>query len=220
MGKFDRFVAALGDVEVSDRACNQFSRSVGDLRGNAIRRRNLRLYLEELAEIGPRLLLIGEAVSYRGGRLSGIAFVSEAVMLGGVDIAGERGRILGGDRGYRKATDGPKLSTEASATMVWETIRAIDPLPILWNAFPFHPFHAGDPNTNRVPTSQELEIGQRFIGWMLRLFDVEQVVAIGNQASASLGRMEIEHTKVRHPSQGGKNLFVAGMARLSQTPRS
>lgn len=220
MGRFDRFVAALGDVEVSERACNQFSRTVGDLRGNAIRRRNLRLYLEELDAIGPRALLVGEAVSYRGGRLSGIAFVSEAVMLAGVDIASQPGRILGADRGYRKATDGPRLSTEASATMVWETIRTLEPLPILWNAFPFHPFHAGDPNTNRAPTSNELEIGQRFIAWLLRLFDIRDVIAVGNQASASLGRMAIEHTKVRHPSQGGKNLFVAGMARLSQTARS
>jgi hypothetical protein len=219
-GRFDRFITALSKIEVSDRACNQYSRTVGDLRGNAIRRRNLRLYLEELAEIDPTVLLVGEAVSYRGGRLSGIAFVSESVMLAGVEIASEPGRILGGDRGYRKATDGPRLATEASATMVWETIRGLDPLPILWNAFPFHPFHAGDPDTNRVPSAAELEIGQRFIAWLLRLFDVRQVVAIGNQASASLRRMGIEHEKVRHPSQGGKQLFVAGMARLSQTAQS
>jgi hypothetical protein len=29
--------------------------------------------------------------------------------------------------------------------------------------------------------------------------------------------MNVNHEKVRHPSQGGKNLFVAGMARLSQS---
>jgi hypothetical protein len=28
--------------------------------------------------------------------------------------------------------------------------------------------------------------------------------------------MGVDHHKVRHPSQGGKNLFVDGMARLSQ----
>ena len=215
MRRFDRFLNELSDVELSDRACNQFSRHVGDLQGNAIRRRNLRLYLTEHEAIRPATLLIGEAVSYRGGRLSGIAFVSETVMLGGVDIAG--GRILGADRGYRKATPGPRLSTEASATMVWETIRTITPLPMLWNAFPFHPFHPGQPDSNRVPSSAELLIGEQFIARLLRLFPIRQVVAIGNQASLSLTRMNIEHTKVRHPSQGGKNLFVAGMARLSQS---
>jgi hypothetical protein len=213
--RFDSLLNALGAVELSDRATNQFSRTMGDLQGNATRRRNLRLYLEELDAIGPKTLLIGEAVSYRGGRLTGIAFVSETVMLGGVDL--RRGRILGADRGYRKATPGPRVSTEASATMVWSTIRELEPLPMLWNAFPFHPFHAGEPDTNRVPSAAELLAGEPFIERLMRLFPIRRVVAIGNQASLSLTRMQIEHVKVRHPSQGGKNLFVEGMARLSQS---
>jgi uracil-DNA glycosylase len=215
MRTFDRFLNELAAAEVSDRATNQWSRRVGDLHGNAIRRRNLRLYLSELANIGPRMLLIGEAVSYRGGRLTGIAFVSETVMLGGVDT--RSGRVLGADRGYRKATPGPKLSTEASATMVWGTIAEVEPLPLLWNAFPFHPFHAGEPLSNRVPSAAELLLGETFIERLLSLFPIRQIVAIGNQASLSLTRMNIAHEKVRHPSQGGKNLFVAGMARLSQS---
>jgi hypothetical protein len=209
--RFDRFVGDLGSVELSDRATNQFSHTVGDLQGNAVRRRNLRLYLGEMEAIAPRMLLIGEAVSYRGGRLTGIAFVSESVMLGGV--ATKSGRILGSDHGYRKATPGPKLSTEASATMVWETIRDIRPLPLLWNAFPFHPFGAEKQESNRAPSANELLIGQTFIDRLLRLFAFEQIVAIGNHASLSLQKLEIEHTKVRHPSQGGKHLFVAGMRR-------
>ena len=218
MRSFDRLLGELADAEVSDRATNQFSRTVGDLQGNAIRRRNLRLYLTELAAIGPRMLLIGEAVSYRGGRLTGIAFVSETVMLGGIST--RSGRVLGADHGYRKATPGPRLSTEASATMVWGTIAQVEPLPLLWNAFPFHPFHAGDPDSNRVPTAAELLLGQHFIERLLRLFPIEQIVAIGNQASLSLTRLGLQHEKVRHPSQGGKNLFVAGMARLSQSKRA
>jgi uracil-DNA glycosylase len=216
--RFDRFVANLGDVALSDRATNQFSHTVGDLQGNAVRRRNLRLYLGEMEAIGPRMLLIGEAVSYRGGRLTGIAFVSESVMLGGVET--KSGRILGSDHGYRKATSGPKLSTEASATMVWETIRDIHPLPLLWNAFPFHPFGPDSADSNRAPTANELLIGQTFIERLMRLFAFEQIVAIGNHASLSLQRMEIEHTKVRHPSQGGKNLFVEGMGRVAKTRRA
>jgi len=216
--RFDRFVRDLGSIELSERATNQFSHTVGDLQGNAVRRRNLRLYLGEMEAIEPRLLLIGEAVSYRGGRLTGIAFVSESVMLGGMET--RSGPILGAARGYRKATPGPKLSTEASATMVWETIRAIEPLPLLWNAFPFHPFHAETFDSNRAPTANELLIGSRFIERLVELFSFERIVAIGNHASSSLERLGIEHTKVRHPSQGGKNLFVEGMARVSQHHRS
>jgi uracil-DNA glycosylase len=212
--RFDRFVSDLGDVEVSARATNQFSHTTGDLQGNTVRRRNLRLYLGEMEAIVPRMLLIGEAVSYRGGRLTGIAFVSESVMLGGVET--RSGHVLGADRGYRKATQGPKLSTEASATMVWGTIRDVHPLPLLWNAFPFHPFGPDKEDSNRAPSAAELLIGERFIDRLLGFFAFEQIVAIGNSASLSLQRMDIEHTKVRHPSQGGKNLFVEGMARLSQ----
>lgn len=158
------------------------------------------------------MLLIGEAVSYRGGRLTGIAFVSETVMLEGVST--RSGTVLGADQGYRKATAGPKPSTEASATMVWGTIREVEPLPMLWNAFPFHPFHSGNELSNRAPTAAELELGERFIARLLRHFGFEQIVAIGNHASASLTRMNVDHVKVRHPSQGGKNLFVQGIATL------
>jgi len=214
MARFDRLIDELATTAVSERACNQYSRVEGDLRGNAIRRRNLRLYLEELDAIGPRMLLVGEAVSHRGGRLSGIAFVSEAVMLSGVDLPNGT-RVLGADRGYRKATPGPKLSTEASATMVWGTIRNIAPLPLLWNAFQFHPFKPENPLSNRVPTPAELEIGSRFIDRLIRLFNFEQIVAIGNQAASSLTKMGIAHEKVRHPSMAGKAQFVIGMQRLS-----
>jgi uracil-DNA glycosylase len=212
--RFDRFLDALSRTEVSDRACNQYSRFTGDVPGNAIRRRNLRRYLEDHEAIGPRALLIGEAPSYRGGKLTGIAFVSETVLLRGVEH--NHGRILGADRGFSKATDLPKPSTEASATMVWGTIRHLDPLPMLWNAFPFHPFHAGKPHSNRVPTAAELATGAQFIEMLLRLFDMDEVIAIGNQAAASLTAIGVPHHKVRHPSMGGKNEFVAGVARLLQ----
>jgi uracil-DNA glycosylase len=104
--------------------------------------------------------------------------------------------------------------------MVWATIAALEPLPLLWNAFPFHPFHPGDPDSNRAPSASELLLGQRYIARLLRLFPIERVVAIGNQAALSLTKLGIEHVKVRHPSQGGKNLFVEGMARLSQPRRA
>ena len=206
MRRFDRFIAGLARVELSDRAVNQY-------RESAVRRRNLRLYFEEMEAIGPRLLLVGEAVSYRGGRLTGIPFVSESLMLCGLDIAGSR--VLGADRGYRKADPTTPVSTEASATMVWATIRTIEPLPLLWNAFPFHPFLRGNPFSNRMPSVGELEIGAPFIARLLRLFPIERLVAVGNQASRCLASLEVEHVKVRHPSQGGKRAFVDGVARLS-----
>jgi uracil-DNA glycosylase len=215
VSRFDRFLADLARTDVSERACNQYAAASGDTRANAIRRRNLRLYLEQLDAIGARVMLIGEAPSYRGGRLTGIPFVSETVMLNGVPT--RNGHVLGASHGYRKATSGEKLSTEASATMVWATIRDIDPLPLLWNAFPFHPFDAGNPLTNRMPAAAELACGAVFIERLVRMFGFERIVAIGNHAATSLTKLGIEHEKVRHPSMAGKPQFVAGMARISQS---
>jgi len=198
--RFDRFIAALARAEVSDRACNQYA-------GSAIRRANLRRYLEAMDAIRPDTLLVGEAPSYRGGRLTGIPFVSETILLSGV-VPGS---------GYRKATPGDGLSTEASATMVWATIRDIDPLPMLWNAFPFHPFDRGNPRSNRMPTSGELLLGRDFLRALMKLFDFRHIIAVGNHASNSLTHLGIAHEKVRHPSQGGKRKFTEGMARRSTT---
>ena len=209
--RLDRFVADLARVDLSDRAVNQY-------RESAVRRRNLRLYFEEIEALAPRLLLVGEAVSYRGGRLTGIPFVSESLMLCGVDLAGG-GRILGAERGYAKVDATTPVSTEASATMVWAIIRHLRPLPLLWNAFPFHPFLAGNPRSNRMPAAGELEIGARFLARLLRLFPIERIVAVGNHADRTLARLGVAHAKVRHPSQGGKRAFVDGMARLSHEPR-
>jgi uracil-DNA glycosylase len=211
--RFDRLLTDLSSVAVSARACNQYAREGAEAEANAVRRRNLRLYLEEMERHGPRVLLIGEAPSYRGGRLTGIAFTSETLMLAGVPLAsGET--ILGSGQGYRVATPCARPSTEASATMVWATIRRLDPLPLLWNAFPFHPHDAGSPLTNRMPSAGELAAGTPFIRALLRLFPIERVVAIGNRAESSLQNMSVPHVKVRHPSQGGKTLFVEGMGRV------
>jgi uracil-DNA glycosylase len=211
--RFDRLIAELSSVAVSPRACNQYARDGLEAPANAIRRRNLRLYLQEMERHEPRVLLIGEAPSYRGGRLTGIAFTSETLMLTGIPLA-TGATILGSERGYRAATRSPRLSTEASATMVWGTIRGLAPLPLLWNAFPFHPHDAGNPLTNRMPAAGELTAGEPFIRALLRLFPIERVVAIGNRAESSLQNMTVPHVKVRHPSQGGKNLFVEGMGRV------
>ncbi len=93
-GRFDRFLDALARTEVSERAVNQYSRTAGDVRGNAVRRRNLELYLEDLHALGTRALLIGEAPSHRGGRLTGIAFVSEFASSGTCWMINETSPLL------------------------------------------------------------------------------------------------------------------------------
>lgn len=205
-----RLVEALAEVNLTANAFNQYGRRGVAARANAVRRRNLKKYLEQIAEQKPRAVLIGEAPSYRGGRLTGIPFVSESILLCGIEEIG----LLGSHRGYRRTGEFERISTEASATMVWATIRHLQPLPLLWNAFPFHPFHDGNQRTNRMPGVRELIVGQPFILELLGLFPIERVIAVGNQADQSLTRLGIVHDKVRHPSQGGKIKFVEGLLKL------
>lgn len=179
------------------------------------RRANLRLYLSRMLERGTRTILVGEAPSYRGGRLTGVPFLSETLMLGGVDGCD----LFGPGSEFARATILPRHSTEASATIVWGTIGKFDPPPLLWNAYPFHPFLAGNENTNRAPSREEIAIGQPFLLALLDLFSIDTVVAVGNHASASLAELGVAHEKVRHPSNGGKKKFVEGIERVRQNRR-
>ncbi len=206
---FDDFIEALAAVEVGADAFNQYARNSPD---NAIRRENLRLYLRQMASHRPHVLLVGEAPGYQGCRLSGIPFTSEYIMLNGVPGV----PIFGEAHGYRKTEEIERVKKEPSATIVWNTIAAVGILPLIWSAFPFHPHRAGNPWSNRPPRAGELAIGQRFLADILRLFAVDLVVAVGNKADQSLTRMNIPHTKVRHPSQGGKADFVAGIEAIAR----
>lgn len=208
MTGFHHFIAALAQTDVPGDAFNLYAQGN---EANAIRRENLRLYLEQMATFGPRLLLVGEAPGYQGCRLTGIPFTSEHIMLGGVDGLD----LFGAARGYRKTNEVERIKKEPSATVVWGAIPAIRPLPLLWAAYPFHPHRPGHPWSNRAPRAEELRLGERFLTDILSLFSIETVVAVGNSAAKSLTRLGIEHVKVRHPSQGGKQDFVAGLQKIA-----
>jgi len=201
------FVRRLASTKTGPRSFNPYA---SESPGSSTKRSNLRLYLRRMLAAGTRTILVGEAPSYRGGRLTGIPFLSETLMLNGV--AGSD--LFGRDRGFRRATSLPRLSTEASATIVWGTIGTMTPPPLLWNAFPFHPFQDGSTNSNRAPLRDEIETGKPFLLSLLRLFEIETVVAVGNHASNSLTELGVDHEKVRHPSNGGKRMFVEGIRRV------
>src|SRR5262249_30826687 len=79
------------------------------------RRRNLEAYLEAVGR--PRLVLVGEAMGYRGARFSGIAFTSER------QLAGAPHQCLPWARGVTRATSlRPALWAEPSGTIVWRAL--------------------------------------------------------------------------------------------------
>jgi uracil-DNA glycosylase len=201
---FDNFVEGLATTAVAGPVYNQYAPGS---RPNRLRRHNLLLYLERMAELQPELLMVGEAVGYRGGRLTGIPFASEAILL---DDAG----FFGPGRGYRASGEAGFPRNEATATILWQTVAALQPPPLLWNAFPFHPHLPGRPLSNRAPTPAERELGRPFLAELLALFPVQRVVAIGKTAAAGLAEMGVSCHAVRHPSHGGKSAFVAGIGAL------
>lgn len=200
----EAFVEMLAEASVGPAVWNPYGEMDG---AAALKRNNLRLYLEQMVQIKPKCLLVGEALGYRGGQLTGIPFSSEAIVKVGV------GELFGEARGYRLLATGGIYQREATATMVWDVLQFWSTVPLLWNAFPFHPFRVDNMRSNRAPTWQEIEAKRPFLETLLVLFPtVDRVVAVGNKAAEALHRWEIPHHKVRHPSYGGKRDFVAGLA--------
>lgn len=206
---FQKFIQQLSTTSVSPNVYNQYSDNYPE---STIRQANLLLYLEQMSVLKPKLMLVGEAPGYRGSRLTGVPFTSEHLLkhnMPGLTIFGE-------ENGYRLPMQKDKWLKEATATIIWSTLVELDLMVLSWNAFPFHPHKAGNAQSNRTPLKKELELGEPFLLELIRLFEIETVVAMGNKAFESLNKLGIESQKVRHPAQGGKNQFVTGIKAIHQ----
>ena len=168
-------------------------------------RHNLRAYLEALVRY-PHSghLLVGEALGYRGGALTGIPFSSP--------------RLLGSHphpflEALRPALSISGDTSEATATMIWDYLQNCRALPAFWNIFPFHPHAEGNNRTNRKPQARERDIGEQFLRSLVQILEPKRLIAVGKVAEAALrdwypGR---SMRTVRHPSHGGKQAFMAGL---------
>lgn len=201
------FIEELAVTEVTANVYNQYS--YADM-GNAVKRENLYIYLNQMYRLKPEILLVGEAPGYRGSRLTGVPFTSEHLLMHdmeGLNLFGEKA-------GYRVTSYKDKLLKEATATIIWETLLKNNVIPLAWNAFPFHPHLEKRPESNRTPLKNELKIGERPLLKMIEIFNIKRVVAVGNKAEQSLKKLEICCHKVRHPAQGGKNEFAEGISQI------
>ncbi len=208
--EFKLFVDQLAAEETSSRAFNQYSYVCQE---NEARRNNLLVYLNKMYEIKPRLLLVGEAPGYRGCRLTGVPFTSEHLLMNNMKGL----TLFGKEQGYRLASPDGKLLKEATATIIWETLLDNELMALGWNSFPFHPHKEGNPTSNRAPLQGELELGERYLQRVVELFDIKNIVAVGNKAAETLQKLHINCHKVRHPAQGGKNEFVQGIKNIKET---
>ncbi|MDQ7024411.1 MAG: uracil-DNA glycosylase [Anaerolineae bacterium] len=207
----DKLIADLAAVQPErNDVFNQYF--INEDANNAIRRANFRLYLQAMAQRQPTTLLVMEAPGYRGSRLTGVPVTSRKVLLEGVADLG----MFGQENGFQDVTDAgfENVYGEQSATIVWTTLATLQSVPLIWNTFPFHPCKADNPRTNRRPRKPETQLGGKFLSIIIDLFQPEQIIAIGNVAHETLTGMGIHCDKVRHPAQGGKNDFVAGLTKL------
>lgn len=172
-----------------------------DLPGAPRRRRaNLEAYLERVGR--PRLVLLGEALGFRGGRFTGIAFTSERQLAGG-----ERWRLPWAGEPFASTSRNPALWLEPSGSVVWDALGGDAGGVLLWNAFPWHPSGAKGPLSNRTPERRLVEANLGLLELLLEIASEARVVAVGRTAEAALGRLGVEGARVRHPAHGGARLF-------------
>lgn len=203
----DSLIDRLARTPTSPDAFNQYALSNNP--NNTIRRQNLSTYLQQMVVRNPRTILVMEAPGYRGCRLTGVPVTSRKILLDGLSDLG----LFGTGNGYQNTYDTgfESINGEQSATIVWDTLTALNQTPLIWNTFPFHPHRMGEGRSNRKPRKTETSVGAGFLLDILDLFRIKTVVAVGNVAYETLTRLGIDSTRVRHPAQGGKNDFVVGI---------
>lgn len=169
--------------------------------GAAVRRANLRCYLETFA--GARWLLVGEAAGYAGCRFSGIPFTAEAQLVGPQPLSWTQGK------GLARSSRAKQPWKERSACVVWAALEGRSDC-LLWNAFPWHPFRPGQPLSNRQPGA-DLADGLPVLRHILTLFPSARPCAVGRTAQQALAALGVTAPYIRHPSHGGKRAFEKGL---------
>jgi uracil-DNA glycosylase len=166
------------------------------------RRENLEAYLDRVG--APRLVLVGEALGYRGGRFSGIAFTSER------QLAGPDGRRLPWAGSPFQATSrNPALWLEPSGSIVWDALEGDARGALLWNTFPWHPFAERGPLSNRTPERSLVAANLHVLERLLAEVSGARVLAVGRTACAGLAELGVEAPALRHPAHGGATMFRA-----------
>lgn len=162
------------------------------------RRENLRMVLSACAFADEVDVWVGRDLGWRGGRRTGVALVDEINL-------DDYAFSIGLPR-LKKATKGPPMR-ERTATEVHIARERVTRKLFFWNVFPFHPHEDGNPQSNRMHTKKEREIGISLLTSVLKLIPFNRVITIGADATSALQAAEIPCCPVRHPSYGGQKDF-------------
>lgn len=168
----------------------------------ALRRANLRAYLDAYDEAPPLFLLL-EAPGPWGCRFSGIPITAEAQVLDPTfPIDGQA----------TSRADEPH--TEYSAGIFWRVLQSVFPHFFVWNSVPFHPHDKDDPLTIRTPRRSEVRRWSELLEGLLDVLQPERTVGVGRKAERALTEIGADVTYVRHPSQGGAKKFETGVTAI------
>ncbi|KPQ24581.1 MAG: Uracil DNA glycosylase superfamily [Halomonas sp. HL-48] len=163
-----------------------------------VRLKNLHTVLRACADANEVDLWIGRDLGWRGGRRTGVALVDEATL---VDYASSINAS-----GLTKATVGPAMK-ERTATEIHLARKRVSRKIFFWNVFPFHPHEDNKPHSNRMHTRAERDLGLSFLNNILELLPIRRALAIGNDATRAVQKIDLEFYSVRHPSYGGQQDF-------------
>ncbi len=205
----NKFIQMLSDCETPDKLFNPWNQSCEtEIAKDGFIARRERLF-NHLNIENPDLILTGEAPGYAGARYTGIPFTSERLLIEG---AIPRVDSLNGTR----ITTRNRPWSEPSATIIWGHLHRLGlaESTVLWNAVPFHP-EGKTPLSNRTPTKSEKDAYMDILIAFLRLYPDTTIGALGNVASESLKRLNVKHTRIRHPANGGATASGEGIRRIS-----
>jgi uracil-DNA glycosylase len=149
-------------------------------------------------------MLVGESPGYDGCRWTGIPFTSG-------DMVRNSKHKMFKEIGNRIVLK--QVVKEKTGTIVWKYLENDKPVPVLWNSFPFHPHKEGNPESNRQPSSSEVQEGVEYMKMVFDIFKPKTVCSLGRVGEKTLVRTfsGIDIKYIRHPSHGGKNGFIEGM---------
>jgi hypothetical protein len=168
--------------------------------------RNLEYYLQAVWRYPDYdgLLLVGEALGYRGGRNTGIPFSSSR-------LYSEVGHPFLQALARKLALQAD--DSEVTANVVWRQLAPGRCLPLFLNAFPFHPHKTGQPGSNRRPRAGEVDEGAAYLGQLVDIFQPSRIAGVGREGQRIAARLFPHRvvTYIRHPSYGGASEFRTGL---------
>lgn len=205
-------IQKLANTTVSSETYNQYGNNADDL----IRRHNLMTYLKEMIQLQPQILLLSQAPSFSGSRLTGVPLTSEFIIMNPWSNIGKT-KLFGISKGYKKTNETDKVSKDGSAKIVWKALAEVRQVPLLWSLFPFHSFNPERGwRSNRTPTQEEIKMGEDFLRDVVRIFNIQKVVALGKFVKRNLKSMGLPYVELSRPSYNGSKKFAQSILSVLQ----